>query len=82
MRVSNSFSYIAPVSAQATSTLTRQPAHLSEPTLADSVTSVSANLNQARAARVAELKKQYQAGGYRVELEEVSSKMIEKHLDR
>ena len=82
MRVSNSFSYIPPASGQnPVPTIAQRSARPKESHSGDSVSSVSANLVEARAARVAELRGQYRAGKYKVEPQEVSSKIIEKHLD-
>ena len=80
--MTNDFSYVAPVSSRnPASTLTPTSAQPGESKAGDSVSSVMASATQARAARVAELKEQYQAGKYKVELKQVSSKIIDKHLD-
>ncbi len=46
----------------------------------DSVSSSSANSAAAREVRVAELRRQYQEGTYKVDAREVSSKIVERHL--
>ncbi len=82
MRVSDNHSYLGQVNLRSAGPVPMRNSNLLKPLAGgDSVSSVSANAAVARQARVAELQQQYQEGKYKVNAREVSSKIIERHLE-